>query len=189
MNQPQKAFTLRSERAKVIRHYWCMNSRGKLRAQHKLGMSKERAWFCVTGFSASHPPAGYQSPRAKPNVLPLFLRQQPLPSSTSSSTQPLSTPRIKLTPSQPLSTRASGKSHHEESLPHLNHSTHHEPERPSHSAHKISTLQRYLINNRRAVLWQPFGNLKSLPEAPSPQFCWSECTKESCLREHHFSTP
>ena len=62
------------------------------------------------------------------------------------------------------------------SPPHLNHSTHHEPERLPHTTNKIFTLQRYLENNRRAEHRDPFEHLKSLPEVSLPRFRWSDRT-------------
>ena len=76
----------------------------------------------------------------------------------------------KYTPSQPLSTPAC---HQEESFTHPNRSTHHESERPSHTANTISTHCRGILKiiideqHMRSLPEEIQRVLKAIP--PSPQ--------------------
>ena len=103
----------------------------------------------------------------------------------------LPSPSSKSTPSQPLLPLSTPACHQEESLLNPNRSTHHESERPSHTADTISTLLRYLENNQRAAHEiTPRRNTKS-PQGHSSfttiLLVRVYRTIKSYLREHVFS--
>ena len=168
-----------------------------LRAELQLGMEQSKEWIgtvtvtslSVTSFSAESRPVTERQKQVIFQTAP----------EDDNSTMTGAWPRDALTTILPLNTTAihqsltalldNGRSppqHHHQSPVHPIPTTQHttsisttmntnDHTDSSRTANAVSKRRRYLENNRQAAHRDPFRQLKSLPEDPSPQFFWLEC--------------